>query len=1103
MTGLTERFTAEQLEAAERREGELFLDAAAGSGKTAVLVERFARAVLDDGIDVGAILTITFTEKAAAEMRDRIRARFVEVGAVDQARATEGAFISTIHGFCARLLRVHALAAGIDPRFSVLDENEAGRLGDGAFDGALSELAAIEGGVDLIAAYTPAGLRAAILGVYGQLRSRGEMFPSLPALGPAQPPDRGEVLAAGAVVAAELGSVVDPGARVLDALERLARLETVLSVPVPWPGDLDAVALPGGNGAALCTPACEAYTAGLARLRAACGHVWALRSRGLLDRLLREFGERYGALKRAASGLDFEDLELIALSLLRSDAALCTRVRERFAHVMVDELQDTNGVQLELVELVARGNLFTVGDAQQSIYGFRHADVALFSERGRRLEAAGARLSLATNFRARGEIINAIDSAFSEFPPMVAGREEDAADDPRVELLVVDKEAEWAGSDALAAPWRVAEARALAARVRALVDEGAVAGDVVVLTRATADLRVYERALEQHGIPTYVIGGRGYWSHPQVVDLVAYLRALANPRDEEALYTVLASPLVGVSADTLVLLAAAAREAGRDPWGMLSSGWGLGEFVSWFAAEREGCASRGVESLIERAMAATGYDLAVLAMPGGRRRMANIRKLMRRAREHEALHGLGLRRFLDLVARLGVSDIRESEAPVEGEALGAVRLMTIHRAKGLEFPVVCVADLGRGVRRVAPLIRVGADGRFGLKLAQPGTARKVSALAYEALADEQEAAEAAEERRLYYVAMTRAKERLIMSGAARLDSWPGGGTAIAWLGSALVPGIAEAASERLGHVTDGGVRVTFVEPREGLDDSKHRIDAQDRPDVLAPESVGAAPASRVTSLSYSSLAEYERCGYRFYVERVLGVPAVDDAPSAGTAPAGLAAADRGVLVHSLLERLDFRRPVAPDVAAAARRAGMALRPDEAADLLSLVDAFSTSDLCQRLAHATHTAREQRFSFLLGELLITGALDVLAREPGGRMLVVDYKSDRLEGADPADVVARAYNVQRLIYALAALRAGATEVEVVHVFLERPDQPVSATFADAAALAAELQRLAEGVLTRRFTVAETPHRAVCRGCPAEGGLCPWPLELTRREEPDRLF
>src|SRR5205085_2684079 len=176
---------------------------------------------------------------------------------------------------------------------------------------------------------------------------------------------------------------------------------------------------------------------------------------------------------------------------------------------------------------------------------------------------------------------------------------------------------------------------ALAARLERLLAAGTAAREVVVLTRATTDLRVYERALEERGIPTYVIGGRGYWSHPQVIDMVSYLEALANPRAEEALYTVLASPLVGVSADALVVLAAVARGSGyrppSDPWGVLREPSGalddldsedrvrLSRFADAFAIEREVVARAGVETLLERVIERTGYDLAVLAMPGGQR----------------------------------------------------------------------------------------------------------------------------------------------------------------------------------------------------------------------------------------------------------------------------------------------------------------------------------------------------------------------------------------------------------------------------------------------------------------------------------------------------
>ena len=231
-----------------------------------------------------------------------------------------------------------------------------------------------------------------------------------------------------------------------------------------------------------------------------------------------------------------------------------------------------------------------------------------------------------------------------------------------------------------------------------------------MLVRATASLRLFEEALEEQGVPTYVVGGRGYWSQQPVRDGLAYLAALANPLDEEALLGVLASPFCGVG----VRRADPARrsgQGGRRVWAALRaaaagrgrplaalprpSARGSPSSRAFFAAERAHAERLPVEVLLERALEATGYDLAVLARAGGERRLANLRKLMRLAREYERAEGRDLRGFLAYAATRDLAAAREGEAPLESEGLDAVRLMTIHRAKGLEFPVVCVADLGR------------------------------------------------------------------------------------------------------------------------------------------------------------------------------------------------------------------------------------------------------------------------------------------------------------------------------------------------------------------------------------------------------------------------
>jgi ATP-dependent exoDNAse (exonuclease V) beta subunit len=334
--------------------------------------------------------------------------------------------------------------------------------------------------------------------------------------------------------------------------------------------------------------------------------------------------------------------------------------------------------------------------------------------------------------------------------------------------------------------------------------------------------------------------------------------------------------------------------------------------------------------------------------------------------------------------------------------------------------------------------------------------------------------------------MTRARERLILSGAGKLDAWPSldpGRPPITWIAPALVPEIGEGAS-----VEDADsplVTLRVFRPQQLPDAATAVVRApedRDRPTVEPPAPLPAASAgSPVTTLSYSALQEYQRCGYRFYLERILGLPPVP-APSSGPVDAEAAGGkERGILVHALLEKLDFRRPAIGE------------------DVDGLIEAFTKSELCARLGRARDVRREERFAFLHGELLIVGAFDVVARE-GDRTLVVDYKSDRLEGTDPAELVEREYATQRLIYALAALRAGAREVEVVHVFLERAEAPVSAVFTDAAALEARLEQLTGSML---YVPSDEPCRRLCAGCPGEGGLCSWPLEVTRREAIDRLF
>ena len=555
--------TDEQAQAVARRAEPLLLSAAAGSGKTSVLVERFVAAVREDGIAPARILAITFTERAAGELRARVRARLLELGDREAARDTEAAFIGTFHGFCARLLRGHALAAGLDPGFVVIDEGLAGRLRELAFTTALQDFlaGARADAVDLVAAYGVDRVRAMIEQVHGELRSRGQRLPRLPR---AQAHERSDALSA------------------------------------------EASADPAAAGAAAAAAAADAD---------------AVLSCVLLDELLYGFGCAYEQLKGGRRAVDFDDLELLTRELLGGRENLRAAWSDRFELLMVDEFQDTNPRQLGILAALDRGNLFTVGDELQSIYGFRHADVSLFRAQRAALEELGGSLRLTRNFRSRAALLHVVNTVFAErfsdYSPLVAGRadsscpasgdqlgpqtraqrEPDADLEPEVELLLTDVDG-WDEREDLAGPiasglpraqlWRQAEARMLAQRVAELVQEGhARAGEVVVLLRAVGDLDVFERALQLRGLRTLAVVG-SFWGHQQVGDLIAYLRALANPLDERALYAALASPLAGCSMDCLASLAGAASASGQTVWQTALAVAGGGESEGESESEREG-----------------------------------------------------------------------------------------------------------------------------------------------------------------------------------------------------------------------------------------------------------------------------------------------------------------------------------------------------------------------------------------------------------------------------------------------------------------------------------------------------------------------------------
>ena len=1123
--------TTEQLAAIAARERDAFLEAGAGTGKTTVLVDRYCAAVLDDGVEVERILAFTFTERAAAEMRTRIRRELMrrsralrEEGDTERAdellraaRASERAWVMTIHAFCRRLLASHPLAAGLDPAFRVLDASEAARLRARAADAALNDLLAAgeENVARAAAAYQPWRLTTMALGAHERLRSQGMTEPRLP-------------------------PVEDP----------------------------------------LHSPTSKEEQRALSAEEAA----GARCSRAALEAVLEGLDRRYEELKRERSALDFQDLELRALELLRSSPALAAAWSERFDHVMVDEFQDTNRVQLELVRALRgpQARTLMVGDEHQSIYRFRNADLEVF-----RAERRAARdsedsdvLPLRGNFRSKPSVLAAVNAIgrtlLDDFAELGAGRRD--AGPGAIELLLTldegrGKEARKWKTDEIdlepppsgSAPRIVAEARCLAQRLRELVDEGeAERGEIVVLLRAFTHVDAYEEALERAGLRPFVVGGRGYWTQQQVEDLIRLLGVISNPLDDEYLFGALASFANGVSPDALWLLRrAAATEDGRSRhvWPIVAWRFGgaeeppdcrpeslerIGEedaerltrFCGILAGLRAEAPLRTLEELIERTMSAFGYDLGLLARSGGAGRMANVRKLMRLAREYERNEGRDLAGFLALAAESTRRDEREGMAPVQAEGHDGVRVMTVHAAKGLEFPVVAVPDLGRRLNAghqsedvvIGPPPDEDAEGerRFGMRLAFPSE-KSVGLWELVELSDEASAAESEEGCRLVYVAASRARDRLILSsvyGPGDLKpieqekatdtpirrllpelvaaGWTGGEEEIALPGPMPVEGVVR--------LPDASLRIRLSLPGpERAKELVRRHPAPSEPDALAeatetpPLLDPAAATVPVGHLSYSALALYERCGYRFYLERVLGAREGLAAPgaAAGEDQDGLEddvepGAVRGVAlgigntVHTALEwsaRNDWRTPDEGLIRALLAAEGLAGDEEAYERASGFVGGWLDSELAAGL-RGTNTRPEVPFVLGLGGTVVRGQIDLLAAAEGADLpTVIDYKTDALEGR-PASEVGERYRAQREIYALAA--GGETGARAVHVFLESPGEPVIEDF-DAARLEAARERLEELVGRIRggeFEVTEEPYEALCFGCPAAARLCPRP-------------
>ncbi len=1065
--------TEQQRRAVTTRDVSVVLSSGAGCGKTHVLTERYLSHLRADGAEVGQIVAITFTERAARQMRRRIRQAIgahLRGAATDEEaetwarhlRAMESAPISTIHAFCGTLLRQHAIEAGIDPRFDVLEGVLAINLESEASSACLQRLltAQVQAGEDLRQLVLLYGWRAVGEGVSHLLDASDERAWQQWLDAPA------EKIANEWVRHAREVLLPRHVAFLLSSRPALARVVPLLRAHPPLPGpmtenvalllrELPNLAQAADLGAAVKALA-EAAKVGRVGARA-----WPdpdvyeqikkafeefredLRGRGLerfadpgegleaavevgrrLLNVTSEVRRAYGDRKHSHGVVDFQDLLVLARDLLRDRAEVRARLQNRYRFLLIDELQDTDPVQMELVEYLCgagltAGRLFAVGDHSQSIYRFRGADASLFQGLRRRMSHDG-RQGLTVNFRSQPAVLDFVNAllgkALTDYEPLVAF-EPQVNPGPCVEFLWSPRP-----DGASVGEARMVEAGWIASRIAAMIGreelvverEGPAkqgelrpvrAGDVVLLFRAMSNVHLYESALRSAGLDYYLVGGRAFFAQQEIYDILNLLRALENPQDAVSLAGALRSPFCCVSDEGLFVLS-------RHPGGMWA---GLldpatedtlphnqldavrrarANLQRW----RERKDRLPIALLLGELFADSGYDAATQFEHLADRKLANLWKLIDLARtfDRSGLFGLA-----ELIARLGdlvKNQPREEQAATQPENANVVRLMSIHQAKGLEFPVVFVPDLaaiGGGSSR--PIAEWSAGLGCVARSPEEEDAPAFPDFAYRLWQANTDLEEWHEDLRTLYVASTRPRDYLVLSAALPEKYQPVG----PWMMT-----LAERFELTSGRCLADDVPLVRRPSVCVHDDSRPPLagagapKTRERPKVEGVLELPAAPPARRGP-------------------RSVGVEEVEARLQGAGGPTEPAPSSVERVVRAVLGRWDFREADGwrPLLAALCPGAGPLAQNGDSREAERLLERLARSELRGQLAGAVVLRRDVEYLLRVGEGLpaVLGRIDHLWQDEGGRWNVLFFRFE--PGA--AEVRWKEQQV-RLVLAAAALR-----------------------------------------------------------------------------------
>ncbi len=1115
--------TEQQRAAIETRTTSVALSAGAGCGKTFVLTRRYLSHLQPgpDAAELQSIVAITFTERAAREMRDRIRdACRKELQRCSNAdvphwiqilRGLDSARISTIHSFCASLLRTHAVEAGLDPQFQLLDQPSSQAVLRAEAERTIRELLAKHDPhcMQLIQEYGPERLLEYVCSFAVQrfevdeasfehhsessLQSywlecwRDKFVPDILRRISEHHTVR-EVLAVLREFEPSNRQMQERREFLLRELPNLAES----SDPEAHLAELRSHALVkggGGKSAWLNESIQERVTVAFKALRELIDKTTKRLTYSMVDvqvavghgiaatRVTSEVIKNYAAAKQASGQLDFDDLLLATRDLMRGSEMARRRAVSSIQLLLVDEFQDTDPVQTEIVRALCgkglqTGKLFLVGDAKQSIYRFRRADPRVFQELRQELPESG-RLPLSMNFRSQPAVLDFVNFLFEpsmrpDYEPLIPFEDNQASPTPAVEFLfpTADESQERVNAE----DRRRIEAQAIAGRIRALLDDPiprirdrdpdtgeetlrcVQLGDIAILFRALTNVALYEDAFRQAGLDYYLVGGKAFFAQQEVFDLVNLCQCLEDCDDDVSLVGVLRSPFFGLSDDTIVALCQQSQslfDALQQPtpdWISEPQQQQVNQARRVLNDLRRNKNRLPIVDLLNRALTETGYDASLLHEFMGRRKLANLKKLIDSARQFDMS---GTFTLSDFIVRMRNSIAEESDeelAATHPETSDVIRLMTIHQSKGLEFPIVIVADMDwkPGGKRspahyhpqLGPLLPLTR--KFGQERKNLG--QRMHQL-------EEEPQDEAETIRLFYVAVTRAADYLILSGclpanrnvtspwlkllSERFDLSTGlpagdpyfGRTSTGADSQPTIPDILvhHDFPRVQGTKSEASSSKFFESPWEFVEDAE----PVPLPSTYLSCSVRRQHHRRLSPSQIEQSDAKIRAGIPS--EEVASEPSIDSGSVLPTNVDENYAEKLGTFVHYVLERLDLKNCDNPESFVEQCAANLAGPIDERmiADATSRLLAFVNSEFALELQSASRLYREVDFhlqwphvsSGSNSPVRITGIIDCFYQLPNGEWTVADYKTGHRLMTEADAKVINAYEMQLGIYALA--------------------------------------------------------------------------------------